>query len=132
MQQVAEQVKNHLATLLSTGQISDPRLRGVSLTRVTMTPDLQTARVSYSVMGGEKEKKEAQKGFSSASGFLRRSVGQVLQLRYAPQLVFQFDASVEHAARMSEVLRRARESDAQNQNNRETETPESTAEAGDN
>jgi ribosome-binding factor A len=120
MNQIGEQVKNHLATLLATGQIADPRLRTVTITAVRMTPDLQNARVSYSVLGGETEKAAAAKGWQAASGFLRSSVGEALRIRYTPQLSFHFDAAAEHSARISGLL---------NQLTRETEhdaSPEST------
>lgn len=104
MNQLAEQVKNHLATLLATGQVADPRLRTVTITAVRMTPDLQNARISYSVLGGEAEKAAASKGWLAASGFLRHEVGQTLQTRYTPQLSFHFDGTAEHAARISGIL----------------------------
>lgn len=104
MNQLAEQVKNHLATLLATGNVADPRLRTVTITAVKMTPDLQNARIFYSVLGGETEKAAAAKGWQAAAGFLRREVGQTLQTRYTPQLSFHFDGTAEHAARISGLL----------------------------
>lgn len=106
--QIAEQIKNHLSTLLVTGQISDPRIKRTTITRVLLSGDLQQARVSYSVLGSEDEKKEVKKGLAAASGFLRRSVGEVLQLRYTPSLVFEFDGSIEHAARIATLLNQVR------------------------
>jgi ribosome-binding factor A len=102
--QIAEQIKNHIATLCTTGRIADPRIQKVTLTRARVTPDLQQAEIYYSILGSESERLAAAKGFAAASGFLRNSVSTALQLRYTPALKFVFDQGIAHAARISEML----------------------------
>ena len=44
------------------------------------------------------------KGLKSAAGWLRREVGHKVQLRYAPELVFELDNSITHGAHIAEML----------------------------
>ena len=110
--QVGEQIREHIALMLVKGELSDPRVRGVTINSVKMTPDLQTARVYYSVLGDESTRAAAKRGLEAAAGFIRHSLGTTLQIRYTPGVFFHFDESVERAARMSSLLSKVREEDA--------------------
>ena len=85
--------------------IKDPRIRQgmISVTRVETTGDLRYSKVWLSVLGMENEK-EFRRGLKSASGWLRRELGAVLNLRYTPELVFELDHSIEYGAHISEVI----------------------------
>ncbi len=88
--------------------LRDPRLRGVSLTRVRMSDDLRHGRVFFSHLEGRAQAGEAIKGFQSASGFIRREIGHALALRYTPDFIFEFDPGPESAARVERLLRESR------------------------
>lgn len=93
--------------------LKDPRVSQVgmvSITRVDTTNDLRYAKVYVSVLDKTQEK-DVLKGLKSASGFLRRELGQALQLRYTPELQFIGDDSIQHGARILELLRREEEKD---------------------
>lgn len=85
--------------------VKDPRVQQgmISVTRVETTGDLRYCKVWLSVLGLENEK-EFRKGLKSASGWLRRELGAVLDLRYTPELVFEVDHSIEYGAHISEVI----------------------------
>jgi ribosome-binding factor A len=85
--------------------LKDPRLRGVTLTRVRMSDDLRHGRVFFSHLEGRAHVAESVKGFRSAGGFIRRQIGRALQLRYTPELDFEFDPGLENAARVDALLR---------------------------
>lgn len=87
-----------------TQEIQDPRLRQVTITAVEVTHDLQFARVFYTVLGDEEARRLAQKGFESATPFLRSLVGQEVPLRSVPEIAFRYDRGVENAARIDEIL----------------------------
>jgi ribosome-binding factor A len=53
---------------------------------------------------GLQDEKELMKGLKSASGYMRRELGAQLNLRYTPELVFELDKSIEHGARINEIL----------------------------
>jgi len=88
-------------------QLSDPRLAGVLISRVEMTDDLQTAKVYVRREGGGDEQavKATLKALGAAAGRLRRSAAQALGLRYAPELRFFYDKSLDAVTRIEELLR---------------------------
>ncbi len=86
-------------------EISDLLMRS---TRVSVSDDCRTAKVYYSVVGSSEEREASVKGLESAKGFLRRELGKRVTLRYTPELLFQFDPSIEYAIHIEEVLRELR------------------------
>jgi ribosome-binding factor A len=86
-------------------EIKDPRVQQgmISVTRVETTGDLRYAKVWLSVLGLENEK-EFRRGLKSAGGWLRHELGQSLELRYVPELVFEVDHSIEYGAHISQMI----------------------------
>jgi ribosome-binding factor A len=102
-QRVGDLVRAELSSLVLV-EAHDPAVKGVTITAVEMSPDLQSARVYFSVLGGDAERERAAAGLARAAGFLRREVGQRCGLRYAPELHFVADRSLERGARVEELL----------------------------
>ncbi len=102
-QRVADVVRAELSRLILL-EAHDPDLRAVTVTDVEMPPDLRSARVYFSCLGGEDERAKADKALQRAAGYLRGEVGRRCQLRYAPELHFQSDLSLERGARIEELL----------------------------
>lgn len=86
-------------------EVKDPRVQQgmISVTRVETTGDLRYSKIWLSVMG-MKDEKEFRRGLRSASGWLRRELGSVLNLRYTPELVFEVDHSIEYGAHINEMI----------------------------
>ena len=101
---ISEEVMKALAEALR--NVKDPRVQNglVSITHCEVTGDLRYAKVYISVFGSDEQAKEVMKGLKSASGWLRREVGHKVQLRYAPELVFNLDSSMTHGAHISHVI----------------------------
>ena len=101
---INEEIKKELAALFR--ELKDPRISGgfVTVTRVDTTGDLRYARVYVSALDKSTEP-ELMRGLKSASGFLRREIGQRLQLRYTPELQFIADDSIAYGAHILELLR---------------------------
>lgn len=93
---VSEDIKREIVAVIRT--LKDPRVRDKILTvvRVEVSSDLSFAKVYVSSMGGIDDAKEAVKGLQSATGLIRREVGNQLHLRKTPELKFIADDSVEH------------------------------------
>ena len=106
-QRVSDIVRAELARIVLT-EAHDPDLRGVTITDVEMPPDLKSARVYFSCLGGEDAREKAGQALRRAAGYLRREVGQRCQLRYAPELHFVSDRSLERGARIEELLQQVR------------------------
>lgn len=106
---VGERLREELALLIQ-DEVRDPRVAGVAVTEVSMTPDLQLARVrvrhaTVVDAADEAEKRKALlAGLQSASGMLRREIGHRLGLRYAPRLAFHYDESPEAKDRIDRLL----------------------------
>jgi ribosome-binding factor A len=102
-ERVSDLVRAELSRLVLT-EAHDPELRRVTITDVEMPPDLKSARVYFSCLGGEAEREKAGQALRRAAGYLRREVGQRCGLRYAPELRFVSDLSLERGARVEELL----------------------------
>ena len=84
--------------------LKDPRIGFVTITRVTVSEDYRVAKIYFSVVGSEAERENSMKGLDSAKGYIRRELGRRVRLRYTPEIVFQFDPSIEYAIHMGEVM----------------------------
>lgn len=104
---VGEAIKNEL-TMLLLQKVADPRLAGVLISQVVVTPDLKQAKVSFTVPAG-KESGPALKGMRNARGFFRSHLAKVLDLRYTPDLLFFFDEVNEKVAHIDSLLRQIEE-----------------------
>ena len=82
----------------------DPRLAPVTISRAEVAPNLQSAKILYGVLGGDKEREEAAKALEKARGFLRSALFEALTIKRVPELRFELDRNTAHAARVSEVL----------------------------
>jgi ribosome-binding factor A len=103
---VAERVREEIARALAR-DLGDPRLSHVVITRVEMPDDLQLARVLVRLaIGAEDEgaRKRLLAGLAAARGFLRKTVGQRVGLRRAPELRFQYDEGQDASVRVEELL----------------------------
>jgi len=86
-------------------QVNDPRLGSlISVTRVSTSPDLQRAKVFVSTLGDEANRSETLRGFTAASGFLRRELARRLRLRQTPELSFHFDDSIERGTEVVTLI----------------------------
>jgi ribosome-binding factor A len=63
------------------------------------------AKVYYSVMGSEEDRRLAAEGLRSALGFIKRELGSRLHLKYMPDVVFEYDTSVEYGNRIEQILK---------------------------
>jgi ribosome-binding factor A len=100
---IGDQLRAELADLL-TREVHDPGIGFLTITRVTVTPDLAHARVHYTTMGEAKARGESQRALERAAPFLRRQIGRRLRLKRVPELEFFFDASIEQQDRIERIL----------------------------
>ena len=100
-ERVSDQMKHEIADILMR-KIKDPRIGFVTVTDVEVADDLRNAKVFVSVYGGDKE--ETLKGLKSATAFIRLELGRRMRMRFIPELLFRFDATVERGAHIMELL----------------------------
>ncbi len=82
----------------------DPRLKSVSVTQVEMTADLRRAMVYYSIFNDQADRGEIQALLDKAAGFFRREISRAVELKYVPEIRFEFDKSIEYAQHMDQVF----------------------------
>ena len=101
---VGERIREELSLLLLR-KVNDPGLTPVTVTEVSVTQDLRIAHVNYSALVPPDERPAVAKALRRSSGFLRRELGHLLGLRYAPELQFHYDDSFDRGARIDAILR---------------------------
>jgi ribosome-binding factor A len=92
-------------------EVKDPRLAMVTITDARLTADLREATVFYTVYGNDNARQASGIALESAKGVVRTAVGRQTGVRYTPSIDFVLDAVPEGAARMEELLARARGAD---------------------
>ena len=104
MNKIDEEIKKEISTIIST-ELKNPHLTGlISVSKVKTTPDLRFAKV-YVTMINEKSKKENLSILKQSSGYIRSAIAKKINLRYTPELVFEFDESIEYGSRIDEILK---------------------------
>jgi ribosome-binding factor A len=105
---VADRIQVEIAEMLQR-KARDPRLQTLSVTGVTVTRDLTSARVWVTGRFPEGQEDAVLRALSHATPFLRTLLAPRLQLRVVPTLQFQFDRSLETGARIEQLLREIKE-----------------------
>ena len=105
-ERVNELIKHELSKLINE-ELKDPRLENavIGITRVKTTPDLRYSKVYISIYTAEGSKSEILELIVKAKGFLRKNIAAVLTTRYAPELVFELDESLDYAMHIEKVLK---------------------------
>ena len=106
MRRVNEAIRQVLADALA-GELADPRLGFVTVTDVRTSPDLRSARVFVSVLGGEEARADSLVALRSAHGVLQARIASQLALKRTPKLDFVYDGTTDRALRVESLLREA-------------------------
>ncbi|MFA5097921.1 MAG: 30S ribosome-binding factor RbfA [Candidatus Margulisiibacteriota bacterium] len=104
---VAERIKIEVSDILRR-EVDDPRIGFITITSVKVSNDLKTARVYFSVLGSEEEKKGAIEGVMSARNFIKIKLCSRLKLRLMPEVYFEFDTVLEKANRLWSLMNSAK------------------------
>jgi ribosome-binding factor A len=101
---VAEEFREILAEEIQ--RLKDPRIGFVTVTGVTVTPDLRHARISYTVLGDERQQRATAAGLRSAAAHLRQELGRQVRLKTLPELAFVLDETIAAHERIEEIIER--------------------------
>jgi ribosome-binding factor A len=101
--QIGDEIQRILGEVIQT-EMKDPRVGFVTVTGVTVTPDLLRANVRVSILGDDDQRKATMQVLERAKGFLRRRVGDELTLRQVPELRLHLDTSLDHAMHIGKLL----------------------------
>lgn len=100
---VAEVVREVAATTILF-EIRDPRVKNVTVTRCEVAADLQHAKVFVSVMGTDKQQRDALVGLKNAAGFIQSKLADRLMTRFLPVLTFVPDEGVKKSIEVARIL----------------------------
>jgi ribosome-binding factor A len=106
-ERLGEALREEIETIVE-GELGDPRIGLVNVTRVDLAEDSRSARIMVVVEGDDVEAERTMQGLLAAVGYIRREIAERLHLRRAPELVFQLDRSETYQARVDELLKRTR------------------------
>lgn len=102
---VAEEIRREVSQIFSF-ELGDPRLAGVVVTGVRMTPDLKTARIYFALPQRPEGAEAAEKALKKSARFIRHKVAERIFIKYMPQLEFFYDESLELESRLDEIFQR--------------------------
>jgi ribosome-binding factor A len=110
-ERVAEQIREEVSQILST-EVADPGVGLVTVTRVKVTPDLSLARVYWTIIGDDTERKKTQQALARAAAYVRHLLSTRMSLRRSPEVQFVYDRSVAAQDRVEEILQQIKQEDA--------------------
>ncbi|WP_139904567.1 30S ribosome-binding factor RbfA [Clostridium thermarum] len=101
---INEEIRKELSDIIR-NDLKDPRVNAmVSIINVNVTKDLRYAKVYVSIFGKDEEKESTLTALKNSSGFLRRELGNRINLRYTPQILIELDESIEHGMHIEQLL----------------------------
>jgi ribosome-binding factor A len=103
MRRVNELMREVIGSAIAT-ELEDPRIGFVTVTSVDTSPDLRTARVYVSVLGGEAEREGTLAGLRSSHGVLQSAIARQTRIKRTPTLSFHYDDAPERGVRISRLL----------------------------
>ena len=88
-------------------EIKNPILKKVVVTGVSITNDLSYAKVYFTCF--DEDKKEVLKELKDSAGFIRSEVSKRVEIRHTPELIFEYDESLEYAKRIEDKIKEINE-----------------------
>jgi ribosome-binding factor A len=99
----AEAIREVVSMAILT-DLRDPRIQGVTVTFVEVSPDMRVAKVHVSIMGTDAAQKLCLKGLQNSAGFLQQKVAKRIDTRYTPVLRFELDMGVKKSIAIAKTL----------------------------
>ncbi len=104
---ISEEVRREIDRIIR-DEVSDPRVDGTfSITRAEVTRDLRYAKIYVSVLEDDK-RDDLMAALKSASGYIRRTLGKSMIIRYSPELIFVNDRNIAYGAHIAQILNEAK------------------------
>ncbi len=116
---ISEEVRREVDAIIRE-ELGDPRIGGTfSITRAEVTGDLRYAKIYVSVLEDDR-RDDLLEALKSAKGFIRRSLGKRMIIRYSPELIFISDKNIEYGVHIAKVLADAAKAEEKADGNDET------------
>ncbi len=105
---VSHLLMQEISSMILFGEIKDPRIYNVTITKVEVSKDLSNAKVYFKV-GENVDYKEVEKGFNRASNFIKNTLFKRLSLKKPINLKFFYDNSDEYIEKIDEIIEKLHE-----------------------
>jgi ribosome-binding factor A len=112
--QVAEELRK-IVSMILLEDLNEPRLGFITITRIEMTDDLRFAKIFYSVLGDETQKEMTREALEKNFGFIKRLAIERINMRYAMDIRFEFDKSIEHSFKIENILKKIKDEEKDNE-----------------
>jgi ribosome-binding factor A len=99
----AEAIREVVSMAILT-DLRDPRIEGVTVTYVEVSPDMRLAKVHVSIMGDEAQQNLCLHGLRSSAGYLQNKISERIDTRYTPRIRFELDEGVKKSLAISQML----------------------------
>jgi len=88
-------------------ELSDPRVKAVTVTRAEVSGDLQHAKIYVSIMGSANQQNLTMHGLKSAAGYIQSKLGTRLKTRFTPTVTFVLDPGVKRSIEITRLINEA-------------------------
>jgi ribosome-binding factor A len=102
-QRLALQIQHEVSLMISR-DMKDRRIGLVTVTGVTLSPDLRHAKIFMSCMGSENQKEESLSALNHAAGWIRHELGQRIRMKFLPEITFLKDTSQDYGERIDRLI----------------------------
>jgi ribosome-binding factor A len=99
----AEAIREVVSMAILT-DLRDPRIEGVTVTYVEVSPDMRLAKVHVSIMGDTSQQQLCLHGLRSSAGYLQNKISERIDTRYTPRIRFELDEGVKKSLAISQML----------------------------
>ncbi|QVK20437.1 30S ribosome-binding factor RbfA [Mycoplasmatota bacterium] len=103
--QKIESEMTRLISVIFQRELKDKTISFVTVTEVKVLKDLSTATIYYTVLGQDAKKEAVRKSLIKAKGFIRSTIAKKMKLRKVPDLVFEYDKSLEYGNKIDDILK---------------------------
>ncbi len=103
VQKAAEAVRE-VVSMAILADLKDPRIEGVTVTHVEVSPDMRNAKVHVSIMGDDTAQRLCLQGLQSSAGFLQKKISRRIDTRYTPRIKFEIDMGVKNSIAIARML----------------------------
>lgn len=102
--QKAAQAIREVVSMAILADLKDPRIQGVTVTYVEVSPDMRLAKVHVSIMGDDATQRLCLHGLQSAAGYLQQKISHRIDTRYTPRVRFELDMGVKKSIAIAKML----------------------------
>jgi ribosome-binding factor A len=100
---VEEMVRREVSDIIRR-VIKDPRVAGVTLTRIKVADDLRNATVFFGVLDRIDQASAVEEALNHSAGFIHHHLVRRLAQKVVPRLVFRFDRNLDYSFHIDKLL----------------------------